>query len=208
MKTFGLDWSQWQGKPDWKALDDWLRGKPIEFIMLRVADGQHVDIQFSAYCVGLNALGFYDLGTYFFFRAHLPIEEQCQRAVNMHGDLPGPIAIDMETLDGVAPELAASATLEALERVTVLSGRKPMLYTDGGDWGRLGAYGKQHGFADYPLWLAAVTEDPDRDVLSPPGLAPVSMRQYTFSRKIPGVTGNVDGDVFLGTIDGWRTIGR
>lgn len=208
MTIYGVDISEWQSDPDLSKLSTWLAGKPIEFFMLRTEDGNHKDGKFASYCMGLNSIDLYDLGTYFFFRAHLPMREQVLRAVSMHGDLPGPMACDMETLDGVDPMLAAERTLEALELSAQETGRTPLLYTDLGDWSKLGAWGKLPEFGKYPLWLAAVTEDPNRQTFVPPPWTAPVMRQYTFSRKVPGFIANVDGDVFLGSIEDWRSVGR
>lgn len=205
---FGVDISQWQGLPNLPALQAFLATDQLQFVMLRTEDGAHVDGKFDAYCTAFNNIGLYELGTYMFFRAHLPVQAQCERAAMMHGDLPGPLAVDMETLDEVAPELAASATLEALERMTALMGRKPLLYSDFGDWSKLGAHGKGPAFADYPLWLAAVTEDPKKITAVPAPWTSAIMRQYTWQRRIPGFSGNVDGDAFYGSIEDWRNIGR
>ena len=83
-----------------------------------------------------------------------------------------------------------------------------MLYTDNGDWGKLGPHGKVAPFADYPLWLAAVVPEPSFRKFIPAPWKDVACWQYTFSRRVPGINANVDGDVFFGDLGAWRDIGR
>lgn len=201
---FGADISEWQGIPKWDVLAKWLEPKPLQFFMLRTEDGLHKDGKFSAYCMGLNSIGFYDLGTYMFFRASKPVADQVRMAVEMHGDLPGPLAVDIESIDGMMPEQVADRLTETLQLVTTQTGRLPMIYTDPGDWSSLGPFGRSHHFERYPLWVATIGSKP----VIPSPFAKCDMWQYTWKREVPGFSALVDGDCFYGTLDEWKAIGR
>lgn len=201
---YGADISEWQGAPDWRALEAWLAGRGITFFMLRTEDGLHKDARFASYCKSLSDLGFSDLGTYAYFRASQPAAPQVAWALECHGDLPGPLAVDVETLDGLYPERVANALAESLAELERQSGRTPAIYTDPGDWMRLGAFGKSHGFERFPLWIASISSRP----LVPPPWGACTMWQYTWQRTVPGFNAPVDGDVFYGSIEEWRALGR
>jgi hypothetical protein len=205
----GVDISEWQGDPDWRALRTWLAlgapdGEDVSFLMLRSEDGMRADGRFSAYCKALSDLGFSDLGTYVFFRASQPVLPQILHALACHGDLPGPLALDVETLDGTDPAKVADRAAFALAELERQSGRTPMIYTDPGDWSRLGAYGKSHDFERFPLWVATIGPRP----LVPPPWNSCAMWQYTWRRTLAGFSSPIDADVFYGTIEEWRALGR
>lgn len=200
---YGADLSEWQGEPAWEVLAAFFK-RELSFLMLRTEDGLHKDGKFSHYCFELSQRGVSELGTYAFFRASKDPKPQVDFATLCHGDLPGPLAVDFETLDGAAPELAADRLQWALEELTRQTGRLPMIYTDPGDWMRLGAYGRSHHFDRYPLWIATIGSKP----IVPPPFSKTAMWQYTWDRRLEGFAGPVDGDVFYGTLEEWREIGR
>lgn len=76
---------------------------------------------------------------------------------------------------------------------------RPLLYLNQSlivahDW-------KPVALADYGLWVAAYTHDPNNNNFVTGAWAFASMQQWTDNQNVPGIAGAVDGNAFFGTID-------
>ena len=61
--------------------------------------------------------------------------------------------------------------------------------------------------AGYGLWIAAYTYDPTNNNFQSGKWQTVAMQQWTDQQTVPGISGNVDGDCFFGTIDQFKAYG-
>jgi GH25 family lysozyme M1 (1,4-beta-N-acetylmuramidase) len=86
-----------------------------------------------------------------------------------------------------------------------LNGYKPLIYLNqslikGYDWTPVvnGGYG---------LWVAAYTYDPNKNNFVTGAWKFAAMQQWTSSQQVPGLVGNVDGDVFFGDVATFKKYG-
>lgn len=61
--------------------------------------------------------------------------------------------------------------------------------------------------AGYKLWIAAYTYNPHLNTFEIGAWKTAAMQQWTSEQTVPGINGNVDGDVFFGNIDGFKALG-
>lgn len=101
------------------------------------------------------------------------------------------LALDIEDGNGPLGDWA----LRWCRRVESASGVKPIVYT--GTW-----FSVPHGFgnvpalADYPLWLAAYQAAPPS---APAPWTKTTIWQHSDEGRVPGISGNVDLNIFNGT---------
>ncbi|MFM1730066.1 glycoside hydrolase family 25 protein [Prescottella soli] len=116
-------------------------------------------------------------------------------AVNQFGGLP-PV-LDLEATGGLAAPQLIDWTHRYLNTVQSLTGRTPIIYTYPNFWRT--AMANTNEFTRYPLWIA------DYNGRNEPGPLPGGWQnwafwQYTDSGRIPGVNGNVDLNVYSGSM--------
>lgn len=61
--------------------------------------------------------------------------------------------------------------------------------------------------AGYGLWIAAYTGSPTNNTYNKGQWAFAAMQQWTSSQQVPGISGNVDGDVFFGDVATFKKYG-
>lgn len=61
--------------------------------------------------------------------------------------------------------------------------------------------------AGYKLWIAAYTYNPRLNNYATGAWPTAAMQQWTDQQQVPGISGNVDGDVFFGNIQGFKDLG-
>ncbi len=93
-----------------------------------------------------------------------------------------------------------------LDRVaSKMNGVKPLIYLNQSqlkakDWSPIANAG-------YGLWVAAYTLDPNNNNFVTGAWKFAAMQQWTSQQKVPGITGNVDGDVFFGDMATFKKYG-
>jgi lysozyme len=93
-----------------------------------------------------------------------------------------------------------------LDRITShLNGYKALIYLNqslasGNDWTKIVNAG--HG-----LWIAAYTYDPTINTFKIGNWKFAAMQQWTSSQQVPGIAGNVDGNVFFGDVNAFKAYG-
>lgn len=193
--TKGIDVSSWQGHIDWAKV----ASGGIKFAMIRVGDGDsYLDSQFANNWSGAKAHGVLR-GTYHFFR---PGDDPVKQADNFvkqikaHGGLADgdlPPVLDVE-VQGVSDATLRKRALTWLQHVEAALGRRPMIYTSPGFWSGLGAGSE---FAKYPLWVAHWdTACPS----VPSSWSGWKLWQTHDDGHVSGISGNVDTDVFNGSL--------
>ena len=61
--------------------------------------------------------------------------------------------------------------------------------------------------AGYGLWIAAYTYDPNNNYFDGGKWETSVMQQWTDQQNVPGVSGNLDGDVFFGDVNAFKAYG-
>ncbi len=192
----GLDVSRYQGAVDWDRVAE--EGQHFAFI--KASEGrEHRDIAFQANWTGSGRAGL-RRGAYHYFLPHVGVEQQLSNYIDLvklePGDLP-PV-LDVEHIGKLSgPELVAQVK-EWLELAETHYGVKPILYTGLNFYNRFLA----GQFDDYPLWLARYD---DRDPVTICG-RPYQFWQFTDRASMPGIVGNVDRNVFSGTLQDLQAI--
>lgn len=196
----GVDLSRYQGEIDWNAVSE----TKISFAMLRLGyrgytEGTlETDKYFFSYAEHAKEKGI-DIGVYFFTQA-INYDEGAAEAqfvidkLQANGiDVAYPIVIDTEEME---VEEARANAISIKDRTEALvgfcdtikaAGYTPMIYASRNwfaerlDMDKLG---------DYELWLAQYSEKPD---------FPYDFRcwQYTNAGSVPGITGDVDLNVWI-----------
>lgn len=190
----GVDVSYYQEKIDWKAV----AGTSVKFAIVRVSDGiGFSDPRFQENWKGAKEAGLVR-GVYQFFRPAQDPVKQADLVIDAlaadpigEGDLP--VVLDVETQDGVSNATLRARMKTWLDRVETATGKKPIVYTAAFMQNVVGG-----GFADYTLWVANYTSECP---LVPSGWTDWSMWQYSDKGKVAGIQGNVDRNVWNGTLD-------
>ena len=188
----GIDVSEWQGKIDWQQVKD----SGVEFVIIRVggrgtdAGGIYGDDRCQEYYEGATAAGL-KVGAYFFSQS-ITQEEAIEEAEYVleavkDWDVQMPLVYDWEYvsedartvfIDAYALTNMAKAFCERIQA----AGYEPMIY-----------FGHNQSIellnleelVDYRFWLAMYTTVMDYPYQ-------VDMWQYTSTGSVPGISGNVD----------------
>lgn len=191
----GVDVSNWQGPVDWGAVVR--SGRPFAFA--KATEGAtFVDAQFGANRTGMAGAGLVLRGFYHFARPdrNTAVAEAAHflRTVGPLG--PGEVAVlDLE----VAPsQTVGDWAAEWLGIVAQATGRTPLLYS-------YQAYLYSiptSRLTQYPLWVASWGDNDGHLPAAQPRTdrwSRWSFWQYTSKAVVPGISGRVDDNVFVGT---------
>ena len=203
----GVDVFDGQGTIDWNAA----KSSGIAFAIIKATQGTYnKQTTFAANWSKTKAAGVYRSAYHFFD----PTEDgvaQANHFLQVVGPLsPGdlPPMLDVECPDGDpnclyaggAGTASASAIRQRmtdwLRTVESATGRKPIVYTFGAYFSSNGV--DTTGLAQYPLFIAYPTAATCFNVPTPWTRA--AMWQWTWHGTVPGITGEVDRDRFLGTL--------
>lgn len=200
VKTWGCDVSYWQGDINFNLLKT-----AVSFAVIRASYGSTgLDTKLAqnrsrAEAVGLP-IGFYhfaypDLGT--------TPEQEAQNFCNRVGKLKVGQFVVLDYERNWNGDVVGWCKAW-MDYVTAKLGAKPLIYLN---LSTIRAYNWSPIInADYGLWLAYW--DYDKNAAAPRTPWPfVAMRQYSDRETFPGISGNVDGDVFYGTIDQLKAYG-
>lgn len=195
----GIDVSKYQTDIDWNQV----KASGVQFVMVRAGyrgyggSGKLVlDDMFEKHMQGALAAGL-DVGVYFFSQAvtKKEAEEEADYVLDIIKDYPitYPVAFDSEKVensDGRANALTveertgiAIAFLEKIKK----AGYEPMVYAND-RWFALNLDLRK--LTDYKLWLASYREQPVFPYK-------VDAWQHTNSATVPGVSGNVDMNIWF-----------
>lgn len=189
----GVDVSYYQGSIDWSQA----KGAGVKFAIARVSDGATFeDPKFAPNWSGMKAQGIIR-GVYQFFR---PGQDPIKQAdllvdtITKLGTQPTdlPPVMDVETVDGQSTTTIRANMKKWLDRVEKRIGRKPIIYTAAFMSSTIGT-----GWTAYPLWVAnyGVTCPS-----MPSDWTKWKIWQTSSTGKVAGIPGNVDMDVWNGTL--------
>jgi GH25 family lysozyme M1 (1,4-beta-N-acetylmuramidase) len=189
----GIDVSVYQGNIDWNQV----KASGIVFAIARVDDGTYLDTKFDQNWAGMKAAGLIR-GAYQFFEPGEDPNVLADIMINKMGPLGAgdlPPTLDMEVTGGQSAATITAHVHTWMDKVQAATGRVPIIYTGKYFWNDNVGSGD---FAGNPLWLAAyVSPCPS----TPDAWGGWSMWQYNDNGAIPGIAGNVDVDMFNGTIE-------
>jgi MYXO-CTERM domain-containing protein len=190
----GIDVSEYQGDIDWNAV----KASGIVFAIARVDDGFYMDTKFDQNWPAMKAAGIIR-GAYQFFEPGDDPSALADIMIQKMGPLgPGdlPPTLDVEVTGGQPPDVINAHIHTWMDKVQAATGRVPIIYTGHYFWNdNVGTA----DFAGNPLWIAAYVQPNCPN--TPVGWGNWTMWQYNDNGSIPGIAGNVDVDMFNGTID-------
>jgi len=196
----GVDISQFQGQVDWNTLKN-----NTNFVMIRSSYGVgYFDQWFgnNIQQVRQTSLphGFYHYA-YPEYNSAIDEANWFMKAINglQDGEV---LALDFEEQYN-GDKVAWCKSF--LDHVCALTGVKPLIYLNqdlasNNDW-------QSVIDAGYGLWIAAYTYDPNKNTFNGGKWQTSVMQQWTDQQTVPGLTGNIDGDVFFGTQDQLKAYG-
>jgi len=187
----GIDVSHYQGTINWGSVAQ----AGTAFAFIKATQGvSEVDPQFHTNWGGAQAAGLLR-GAYHFFQPGADPHQQAEWFLSVVETLPGdlPPVLDVEA-SGDPSEILSGVQiwLDAVEQAT---GKAPILYTNPSFWRGLGAAG--YGFGRYDLWIAEYGVTTPK---VPEGWSAWTFWQFSESGSVSGVGGQVDCDVFQGTL--------
>jgi GH25 family lysozyme M1 (1,4-beta-N-acetylmuramidase) len=174
-----------------------VKGAGYEFVIAKATQGtDNVQATFPAYRDRVRSTGM-RFGAYHFLDWTQDPVAQAQHFLSVYtpksGDLPPMLDCEACTVSPTAAIMQMTSFLENVE--PKLGGAKMLLYmsysfpTDHLNGGS--------DFSGHPLFVAAYNDDLDPPV--PTAWKAATFWQWTDSAQITGISGNVDGDRFLGT---------
>ncbi len=192
----GIDVSYHQDKIQWTKV----RKDGVRFAFIRVSDGLTVeDPRFDENWAGAKQAHVLR-GAYQFFRPEQSPTAQADlliAAIARDGGELAPV-IDVEATGGKNPAQIAGAIKVWIERVRTRLGVEPIIYTSPEFWReRVGSA----DFSRQTLWLAHYTAECPR---VPAPWKAWTFWQYSKTGRVSGIKGDVDLNVFAGTIDDLR----
>lgn len=191
----GIDISHYQGTIDWNTLKNeaLIKECPIRFIMIKATEGAtQIDENFEDNFYQAREHGFMR-GAYHFFSPGVSPRLQAEYFLHWakleDGDLP-PV-LDIEKDGGMSVAEVRKAALEWLRIVEARCGQKPIIYTS---YKFKLKYLDTDEFAEFPYWIAHYYVDKVEYK------GEWKFWQYTDCGRLPGITGNVDCNVYNGSM--------
>ena len=200
-KVYGIDVSYYQGTINWSSV----RSSGKNFAIIRVSDGTgFLDPQFNTNWANAKAAGL-TVGAYQFFR---PTQDPIAQADLMVNKLNSvgfystdiPPVIDVEVTGGLAASTVISRVNTWLQRVQSRTGRLPVLYTSPGFWSSLG------NPTPSPLPYLWVAHWGASCPTLPPNWGRLRFWQYSATGSVPGISGDVDLDLYNGSLTEMRSL--
>jgi lysozyme len=184
----GIDISHYQKEIDWAKLE---KDSALHFVFVKATEAHNFQDSIFQYNWSSLADSRLKRGAYHFFRPQVSAELQANNFIEMVTLAPGDFApvLDIETLDNVAPQLVASAAAQWLSFIETHYEIKPIVYSS------MDFYEKylKAELGDYPCWIARYNR-------IEPNTTSWQFWQYSNRGKIDGIEGDVDLNVFVGTL--------
>lgn len=192
----GIDISHHQGKIDWQELKDhgMIDEFPVRFVMIKATEGAtKVDENFEDNFYQAREYGF-TRGAYHFYSVHSSAKSQAaffMRKVKLeNGDLPPVLDVEHKPKNQTDDEFKQSI-LQWLEIIETHYGVKPIIYTY---YKFKMQYLSDPVFDDYPYWIAHYYVDQVEYE------GKWKFWQHTDVGRLPGIKGNVDFNIYNGSM--------
>ncbi|MBI1771936.1 MAG: glycoside hydrolase family 25 protein [Burkholderiales bacterium] len=189
----GIDVSHYQGTVNWAAV----KTAGIGFAFAKATDGNtYTDPQFKTNWAAIKAAGLLR-GAYHFYESNDDPVTQANNFIKAVGsiavgDLPPVVDIEINKGNFGSATLAANVQIW-LNTVEQALGRTPMIYTGPSFWNQ----NMNNSFSRYALWIAQYGAS---QPTVPKGWSKWTFWQNSESGSVAGVTGNVDTDIFAGSM--------
>ena len=179
-----------------------VRSSGVHFVLIKATEGAgramtaSTNSWFTADWRGAQTAGLLR-GAYHYARPRLPASTAVSDAkrfvavINSAGHGRGELApvLDLEETGGLSPKALSNWTATWLSEVTLLTGRRPIIYSGKGFW--TSYLGNTSRFASYPLWIAHHTAAVQPAAL-PGSWKSWSFWQYSSTGRIAGIKTAVD----------------
>ena len=192
----GIDISHHQGKINWQELKDhgMIDEFPVRFVMIKATEGAtRIDPNFEDNFYQAREYGF-TRGAYHFYSVHSAAKPQAAffiRKVKLeNGDLPPVLDVEHKPKNQTDEEFKQSV-LQWLDIVEKHYGVKPIIYTY---YKFKTRYLSDPVFDDYPYWIAHYYVD------SVEYQGKLKFWQHTDVGRLPGIKGNVDFNIYNGSM--------
>lgn len=192
----GIDISHHQGKINWQELKDhgMIDEFPVRFVMIKATEGAtRIDPNFEDNFYQAREYGF-TRGAYHFYSVHSAAQPQAAffiRKVKLeNGDLPPVLDVEHKPKNQTDEEFKQSV-LQWLDIVEKHYGVKPIIYTY---YKFKTRYLSDPVFDDYPYWIAHYYVD------SVEYQGKWKFWQHTDVGRLPGIKGNVDFNIYNGSM--------
>ena len=192
----GIDISRWQGEIDWASV----KAAGTRFVYMKATEGgDHVDPAFQRNWEGARRAGI-PRGAYHFVYWCRPAHEQAvwfkQQIPNDPDALPPVLDVEWNghsrtCPQKIAPDLAREKIQLMLNELELLTGKKPVIYTDI-TFHREVLEGQ---FNSYPYWIRSTAALPEVRYNN----RTWAFWQFTTTGRVPGIKGDVDRNAFFGT---------
>lgn len=190
-QVHGIDVSHYQGRIDW---DEVARDSKVSYVYLKATEGVNtIDDTYRYNFQECKRVGL-KVGSYLFFRPHLPARAQFDLFVSRVDTKKQDLlpVIDVEVAKGVSDAMLQSRLLELCDLFEREYGKKPIIYT-GKNFYNKHIYGNSRLRA-YKYFIAAYAFDEpelygDHDYV---------LWQYSATGRVRGIRGNVDMSRFVG----------
>jgi len=200
----GIDVSKYQGTVNWPAV----RASGVSFAYIKSTEGgDRVDDRFAENWAAAAAAGVPRGAYHFYYFCRTGAEQAAWFIRNVPVDPNAlPVVLDMEW-NHLSPSCKRRPdTAEVHREMSVFLrkiekhyGKRPIIYSSV-DFHRDRLVG---AFLGHHLWLRSVAGHPS--IKYHPSTS-FSLWQHTATGRTPGVTGNVDQNVYMGTPEGWRRL--
>lgn len=196
--VYGIDVSHYQKEVDWQLV----RESEVAFAFIKATEGRTLkDKQFESHWEGAAAAGIIR-GAYHFYLPYLKPELQAENFISavtlQSGDLPPVLDVEVR---GRKPVAQLRKDLKVwLKKVEKAYGVKPIIYTG---YSFYQNYLKGH-FDEYHLWIAHY-KVPKLKLEKSDSLK-LAFWQHTDAGAIKGIEGDVDCNVFYGSMRELRSV--
>jgi GH25 family lysozyme M1 (1,4-beta-N-acetylmuramidase) len=200
--SLGNDISRWQGDVNYDVFKD-----NTQFVLIKSSEGNgYTDPKFIRNQAESRRVGL-PLGYYHFARPDLgnTPEAEADYFLKVIGS---PVEGEVYVLDyepASNPGDAVAWCKKFLDRVLEKTGTKPLIYLN---QSQVKSFDWQPVIdAGFGLWIAAYTYDPNKNDVEIGKWPFAAIQQWTNKQQVPGVSGNVDGNVFFGDIQTFKKYG-
>ncbi len=193
----GIDVSHYQSRIDWQKVAE----QDVHFAFIKATEGETLrDSLFTRNWEAMKTAGI-KRGAYHFFHPSISAATQAQHfalSVNLQdGDLP-PV-LDVELTNGIAAEELRIHVATWLRMVETVFQIKPVIYTNQAFFNH---YLAGH-FEEYPVWIARYNSRQKPELLTK---HPWDFWQYGNRGRLKGILGDVDFNVFRGSMEELETL--
>lgn len=196
----GNDVSKWQGDIDFEIYKN-----NTNFIIIKATEGNgYIDGKFSQNQSESRRLNI-PIGYYHFARPDLGnlATSEANWFLKTIGELKEGEVLILDYEPASNPFNVVEWCKSFLDRCLLVTGCKPMIYLNQSqvrnfDWTPIVN-------ADYALWLACYDGTIEGGYVGEFGK--MAMKQWTSSQQVPGISGNVDGNYFFGTVEQFKAYG-